>query len=1025
MSANKHPGASGLEILNEPDWTKTHSHRVGTRGRDARFIGLTHGGDEKVQELEEIAEETLNELREKVKKGELVTVRDIMQKQMDFHLENPHVHPKFWRYVLHTTESFIKYEQPWPINQKRKEKAEKETKEKEQEERELKETEKKNKQKQGDSDQVKQDDKKGREDEHGDEGQKYDANPKHSTEEESLLQCLHYEQKYRSSMRKNDGQGRSPLCNDDLPQQIDEADQFSPDSWIPRSDKLIRLTGKHPLNAEVDLTTLFDAGLITPSSIHYVRNHGAVPHLLWENHKVEITAGRTLTLGMDELKNRFASINIPVFIGCDGNRRKELNMIRKTTSFNYTAAAGGCAYWKGVLLRDVLLEADVQGHMKKAPHKRYWVNYEGADDLSEGKYATCVPLEYAMEPTNDVMLAYEMNDNPIPPDHGYPLRLMLPGWVGARSIKWLTKVWVTEYENDSHYHIYDNRQLPSFVTDPGSEIAQIMYHHPSTLCNTQMLNSVIVRPRQGERINLVDVKKGKVYRVEGFAYSGNGTEISRVEISLDGGNNWLYCVRKFPEAAIRHGKKFWTWLHWHIDLDISKLIRAQSILVRAIDEHRNTQPPKPIWNIAGMMNNCWYEVQPEIFESPDDEEAYLLFRHPVDAGNGMNGWMKPSTEEKIEEVKRKASAPEQQFTRQEIEKHHTEDDCWIVVEGNVYDATSVLSWHPGGKGPIMAHAGALHMDTTDEFMSIHDNYAQSKLKENIIGKVTGKAMSHMKRVAQQKEEENSEAGGESPDVAMNEHKWTQAKLVKKKRLSDDTQQYTFGLPPPAKKLGLETGQHVQVGFHFKDQLVVRPYTPVRPIFDEEDDGTFDLIVKTYFPDQDQPGGTMSNILDCLREGEEIEIKGPSGGIRYLGHGHFAVDDKEYAFDNVSLILGGSGVTPGYQIIARILEDKEDNTKLKVIDANKSENDILMEGKLAEFSKRHKGQFEIVHVLSHPSDDWKGLSGHVNEDIIKQHAFEPSGKNVVLLCGPPTMIQKAALPTLKDWGYDEDRNLFGF
>lgn len=71
-----------------------------------------------------------------------------------------------------------------------------------------------------------------------------------------------------------------------------------------------------------------------------------------------------------------------------------------------------------------------------------------------------------------------------------------------------------------------------------------MYHHPSTLCNTQMLNSAIVRPSQGERINLVDVKKGKVYRVEGLAYSGNGNEIARVEISLDGGGNWLHCVRK-------------------------------------------------------------------------------------------------------------------------------------------------------------------------------------------------------------------------------------------------------------------------------------------------------------------------------------------------------------------------------------------------------------------------------------------------------------------------------------------------
>lgn len=455
-------------------------------------------------------------------------------------MEKPDVHPKFWRYVLHTTEGFIKQDQPWPINQKKKAEAEKKAKEKEQKERKLKEEEKKNQQKQGDSTQGRQDEKKDQEDE----AQKDERKTKRSVEEESLLQCLQYEQKYRSSIRQNDGKGRSPHYNEDLPQQIDEADQFSPDSWIPRSDKLIRLTGKHPLNAEVNLTTLFDAGFTTPSPVHYVRNHGAVPHLLWENHKVEITAGKTLTLDMEELTNRFTSINIPVFIACDGNRRKELNMIRKTRAFNYTAAAGGCAYWKGVLLRDVLLEADIQSLMEKASHKRYWVNYEGADELSEGKYASCTPLEYVMDPTNDVMLAYEMNDHPIPPDHGYPLRLILPGWVGARSVKWLAKVWVTDYENNSHYFIYDNRQLPSFVTDPSSDIAQIMYHHPSTQCSTQMLNSVIVRPSQGEQIKLVDVKKGKIYKIEGFAYSGNGNEVARVEISLNGGIDWLYCVRK-------------------------------------------------------------------------------------------------------------------------------------------------------------------------------------------------------------------------------------------------------------------------------------------------------------------------------------------------------------------------------------------------------------------------------------------------------------------------------------------------
>lgn len=131
------------------------------------------------------------------------------------------------------------------------------------------------------------------------------------------------------------------------------------------------------------------------------------------------------------------------------------------------------------------------------------------------------------------------------------------------------------------------------------------------------------------------------------------------------------------------------------------------------------------------MNNCWYQVKPEVCQDPDTSDAFLLFRHPVESGNGVNGWMEQSTEERIEEVRRKASAPRKQFTRQEIEKHYSDDDCWIVIDGKVYDATSVLEWHPGGKGPIMAHAGAVHMDTTEEFESIHDNYAQDELRSKL------------------------------------------------------------------------------------------------------------------------------------------------------------------------------------------------------------------------------------------------------------------------------------------------------
>jgi nitrate reductase (NAD(P)H) len=125
---------------------------------------------------------------------------------------------------------------------------------------------------------------------------------------------------------------------------------------------------------------------------------------------------------------------------------------------------------------------------------------------------------------------------------------VIPGFIGGRCVKWLAKIWVSGKENDSYYHIYDNRVLPSFIVDRDSEFATTMFNHPSTICNEQNLNSVIVKPAHGERINLEEVKKCKTYRVEGYAYHGGGHEVQRVELSLDGGQNWLYCIRKVRMA---------------------------------------------------------------------------------------------------------------------------------------------------------------------------------------------------------------------------------------------------------------------------------------------------------------------------------------------------------------------------------------------------------------------------------------------------------------------------------------------
>ncbi len=128
----------------------------------------------------------------------------------------------------------------------------------------------------------------------------------------------------------------------------------------------------------------------------------------------------------------------------------------------------------------------------------------------------------------------------------------------------------------------------------------------------------------------------------------------------------------------------------------------------------------------GMMNNCWYQVKPKI-STAKDGLPQLTFEHPVEPGTKDGGWMKPSEEVQLNAAKQSSDAPEKQFTREEIEKHKSENDCWIVVNGKVYDATSVLEWHPGGKAAVLGHAGKVHSETSEEFASIHDDYAHQKL----------------------------------------------------------------------------------------------------------------------------------------------------------------------------------------------------------------------------------------------------------------------------------------------------------
>ena len=165
-----------------------------------------------------------------------------------------------------------------------------------------------------------------------------------------------------------------------------------------------------------------------------------------------------------QFQAQFQAVEFPVTLVCAGNRRKEQNMVRQTAGFNWGAAGASTSVWRGARLRDVLRRCGIMGLNKGrgALH----VCFVGAEDLPGGggsKYGTSVTREWALDPSRDILLAYAQNGEPLLPDHGFPVRVIIPGCIGGRMVKWLTRIVVTGAESDNYYHFKDNRVLPSHV----------------------------------------------------------------------------------------------------------------------------------------------------------------------------------------------------------------------------------------------------------------------------------------------------------------------------------------------------------------------------------------------------------------------------------------------------------------------------------------------------------------------------------------------------------------------------------
>jgi len=860
--------------------------------------------------------------------------------------------------------------------------------------------------------------------------------------------------------------------------EADARDQDSPDKWVKRHKDMVRLTGRHPFNSEPPLKALQAAGWVTPPALHVVRNHGAVPKLDFDTHTLSIEGfpQGPKELNMEELTSgSYGSLaSIPVSFICAGNRRKEQNMTKKTIGFNWGCAAVGNSVWTGVRLCELLACLGVT-----KPTKEYrYVHFEGPQGElpqgSTGSYGTSLDLGWALDRERDVLLAFKQNGERLTPDHGAPLRTLLPGCIGGRMIKWLCRMKISSEPSENHYHYFDNRVLPPHV-DAELATKEGWWYKPDYIINHININSAMFEPRHSSYFR-IGADAPRTMKVAGYAYVGGGLKIIRAEVSTDGGRSWELTELTRPEdeiAAARGTDKHWCWSWWETEVATERLQSCEEILCRAVDSNQNMQPANLTWNVMGMMNNCLFRVKVHRLSDPKFGPA-LWFEHPTMPGNEKGGWMtedagtfdpemavecapgatgtppnrpvaavwetKPAgTEEAAGAVKRTEAGKlvksckewlEQGISMEEVQKHNDEKASWIVVKDRVYDATPYLEDHPGGASSILMVAG---QEATEDFEAVHSKKAWDMLEDYYIGPLrkAGAASS------------SSQPGSPgllgslvrllnpigwirmlapAPVVPFLDPKKVQrVPLAEKIVVSHDTRIFRFALPSKSMRLGLPTGMHIFLRAKINGSLVMRPYTPLT---DDSTLGHVDFLVKVYFkgvhpkfPD----GGAMSQHLESLEIGDTIDVKGPLGEIVYGGQGVFTHTGREHRVKRISLIAGGTGLTPCYQVASAILRDPTDETEVRLLYANQSPDDILAQEQLELMAKEHADRFKIWYTVDRMPEgkEWGYSKGFINEDMIRDHLFAPDKDTVTFMCGPPPMLQYACLPNLKKLGHAEE------
>ncbi len=319
---------------------------------------------------------------------------------------------------------------------------------------------------------------------------------------------------------------------------------------------------------------------VTPTGMHYLLTHFDIPYLEADGWQLKIggLVSNTMSISLDDLKQR-PQVKMPVTMECAGNGRAHLNP--RPIGQPWLLEAIGTAEWTGTPLRGLLEEAGINDNAIE-------ILFTGHDEGIQGGevqyYQRSLTTEDATR--DEVMLAYEMNGAPLEPQHGYPLRLVVPGWYGMTSVKWLDSIEVISepFKGYQMEHSYRYTSSPDVQGEP---------------VNTMRVRALMVPPGIPDFLTRTRLAKVGANAITGRAWAGR-LSISKVEFSDDDGLSW-------HQAQLDDEIGQFAWRGWSYNWNATP--GRYHLCVRATDSEGNPQPTVQPWTLHGMGNNMIQRVE--------------------------------------------------------------------------------------------------------------------------------------------------------------------------------------------------------------------------------------------------------------------------------------------------------------------------------------------------------------------------------------------------------------------------------